>query len=74
MSNWGRGGMVGVQKLIWQHGQDQARAAVILQEEHGKRHEPGTRCDLCPTCQQEKAESRTHNTAGERPLPAKGDA
>jgi hypothetical protein len=55
--------MVGVRKAIWQHGQALARAAVILQEEHGKRHAPGERCDLCPTCQREKAESRTANAS-----------
>ena len=70
-SGWGRGGMVGVHKALWQHGQALARAAVILQEEHGKRHDPGTRCDLCPTCQREKAESRTANARLDRPEGAK---
>lgn len=49
--NWGRGWEVGVRKAMYQ--QDRAReiAAEILATEHGVKHEPGTRPDLCPKCQ-----------------------
>lgn len=49
--SWGKGGMVGVGKAIWQHQKVQEQAARILKAECGTRHQTGTRKDLCPKCQ-----------------------
>jgi hypothetical protein len=56
--SWGKGGMVGVRKAIWQHEQVQRQAAEILAIECGTRHETGTRPDLCPKCKQARTEAR----------------
>ena len=53
MTRWGRGWEVGVRKAIWQHEKAREQAALILADEHGTRHEPGTRTDLCPKCQED---------------------
>ena len=53
--SWGRGGMVGVRKAIWEHERVQKMAAEILATECGTRHETGTRADLCPKCQTQHA-------------------
>jgi len=50
--NWGRGWEVGVRKAIYDHERARQRAAGILADEHGTHHEPGTRIDLCPKCQE----------------------
>ena len=51
-NRWGRGGMVGVGKARHEHERTEQRAAEILREEHGVRHQPGERADLCPLCSQ----------------------
>lgn len=51
MTRWGRGGLVGVRKAIYEHERLQKQAAVILEREHGVGHRPGERADLCPKCQ-----------------------
>lgn len=58
MSAWGKGGLVGVRKAIWEHERTQLRAAAILATECGTRHETGTRTDLCPKCQRHEQEKR----------------
>ncbi|MDP3937094.1 MAG: hypothetical protein Q8R92_03055 [Deltaproteobacteria bacterium] len=50
MASWGRGGMVGVRKAIYTHERTLRLASVILADEHGDKHAPGTRRDLCPKC------------------------
>lgn len=63
MSRWGRGGMVGVHKAIWQNEQTNKHAARILADEcdtsrtveiKGEKvtfgHKLGERSDLCPKC------------------------
>lgn len=43
-------GMVASNPAIYGSELAQARAADLLQAEHGIEHEPGTRADLCPLC------------------------
>jgi hypothetical protein len=52
--SWGRGGMVGVRKAIWQHDQTIKRAEAILSDECGKRHVIGEH-NLCPKCREHRA-------------------
>lgn len=47
---WGKGGMVGVRKAIWQHERAISQAEVILSKEHGIRHKEGEHA-ICPKCQ-----------------------
>ncbi len=54
MSRWGKGWEVGVQKALSAQKRVRAKARAILAEEHGTRHVPGSRTDLCPKCQTEK--------------------
>lgn len=58
MSRWGRGWEVGVRKAIHSHEEVEKFAAVILEAEHGTRHAPGSRRDLCPKCQNEGDEKQ----------------
>jgi hypothetical protein len=51
---WGKGGLVGVRRAVWEHDKSTEQAARILADEHGVRHEPGSRKDLCPKCQAEQ--------------------
>lgn len=53
MSRWGRGGMVGVGKAIWEHEQTEKIAAAIIRAECGIKHEHGSDAekDRCECCQ-----------------------
>lgn len=42
-------------RAIADHRKTLEQAALILEAEHGTKHQPGTRTDLCPKC---KAEAR----------------
>lgn len=48
--NWGKGWALGVNKEIWRQGKVELLASEILASEHGTKHEPGSRRDLCPKC------------------------
>ena len=48
--SWEKGWEVGIRKAIWQHSRTLELAADILAQEHGIKHEPGSRGDLCPKC------------------------
>lgn len=48
--SWGKGGMTGVGKAIWQHERAQILAAAILEKECGDKHVTGSH-SLCPKCQ-----------------------
>ena len=62
--SWGRGGMVGVRKAIWQHEQTMKQAEVILAAECGTRHKLGEH-ELCPKCREHKERELRPNAAGE---------
>ena len=47
---WGRGGFVGINAEIHRHNKALEQAAEILAHEHGIRHKPGERKDLCQLC------------------------
>lgn len=55
---WGKGWEVGINREIWKQKKAVERAAEILKEEHGQRHQPGTRKDLCPLCQKKAPDRR----------------
>lgn len=48
--SWGKGWEVGVRKAIWEQDRVSRQAAGILAAEHGTKHQPGERPDLCPKC------------------------
>lgn len=64
--SWGRGGMVGVSKAIYQHEQTIRLAETILAEEHGTRHKPGEH-ELCPKCRELKEASAHSSNAPHEP-------
>jgi hypothetical protein len=52
--SWGKGWEVGLNREAWAQRKALDQAARILATEHGERHQPGDRIDLCPVCQQEQ--------------------
>lgn len=64
---WGKGWRVSVAKAMYEHGLASERAAIILRDEHGAGHEPGTRCDICPLCQDEQKQAKRY--AERKPSP-----
>ena len=59
--NWGKGGMVGVNKAIHRHEQAMRQAEAILSQEHGLRHKPGKH-GLCPKCMESKETPKEKRT------------
>jgi hypothetical protein len=47
---WGRGWEVGLNREMWAQRRAYEQAAEILAKEHGDKHQPGERTDLCPIC------------------------
>jgi hypothetical protein len=41
-------------RAVTDHYRTLEQAALILEGEHGKRHQPGERPDLCPKCARER--------------------
>jgi hypothetical protein len=53
MSRRNRGQFGTAWRAVTDHYKTLLKAAVILDAEHGQKHKPGERLDLCPKCQEE---------------------
>ena len=65
MSRRNRGQFGTIDRALTDHFKTKLLASEILAREHGIRHEPGTRADLCPHCQKQRAAPQGPQPVGE---------